>query len=133
MLYSGAYSHEVHVYRKVNQKDTWGELDGNVRPDLPELYGYTFSHTIDEATVTPLSTGIEKSSPENAKRNYTTKAMYCAVDEDVESDDLVVYEDYAGKVQVYEVEGEGSNDYVSPYTGIEAGKELFLGRVRHRN
>lgn len=132
MLYSGAYSHEVHIYRKANQGDTWGELSGNDRPDLPELYGYNWSHTIEEATVTPHTTSIEKSSPEQAKRNYTGKVMYCAVDEDVESDDLVVYEDYSGKVLVFEVEGEGHNDYVSPYTGIEAGKELFLGRVRHR-
>ncbi|MDD2326428.1 MAG: hypothetical protein PHW63_10625 [Alphaproteobacteria bacterium] len=131
MLYSGPYSHPVHVYRKP-VSDTWGDLPGNTRPNMPALYGYVYSHTITEATVVPRTTEIVSKSPENAKRNYTGKTLYCGVREDIESDDYIAYEDYAGKMQVFEVEGEGSNDYVSPYSGMEAGKEIFLGRVRHR-
>lgn len=133
MLYAGPYSHPVHIYRKAHGgSDAWGELPGNTNPDMPALHGFNFVHTIEEATVVPRTTEIQKSSPETAKTNYTGKILYCAVDEDIESDDMVVYEDYAGKTQVFEVEGEGSNDYVSPYTGMEAGKEIFIGRVRHR-
>lgn len=134
MLHVGPYSHPVHIYRKAGGPDTWGNLpmkDG-ASPKMPVLHGYTFSHTIEEATVVPRTTEIQQSSPENAKRNYTGKTLYCGVHEDVESDDMVVYVDYAGKNQMFEVEGEGSNDYVSPYSGIEGGKELFLGRLTGR-
>lgn len=133
MLYAGPYSHPVHIYRKAKGgADTWGDLPGNRKPDMPSLYGFNFSHTIEEATVVPRTTEIQKASPENAKRNYTGTTMYCGVQEDIQSDDLVVYQDYAGQRQVFEVEGEGFNDYVSPYSGMEGGKEIFLGRVRHR-
>lgn len=130
MLYSGAYSQPVDVYRKA-QRDAWDERKGGTS-NIPALHGYSKIHTIEEATVVPRTTEIVKASPDNAKRSYTGKTLYCSIHEDVESDDMIVYTDYAGKIQVFEVEGEGSNDYVSPYTGFEAGKELFLGRVRHR-
>lgn len=134
MLFAGPYSHEVKIYRKAGGPDPWadGGLPGGANPDMPILHGFEFSHTIDEATVVPRTTEISARSPENAKRNYTGKTLYCGVNEDIESDDMVVYVDYAGKTQVFEVEGEGSNDFVSPYTGYEGGKEIFLGRVRHR-
>lgn len=130
MLYAGPYSHSVEIWRKA-APDPWGDAV-SVKPKVPALYGYEFSHEIDEATIVPRTTEISQKSPENAKRNYTGKTLYCGIHEDIESDDYVVYEDYAGKTQVFEVEGEGSNDYMSPYTGFEGGKEIFIGRVRHR-
>lgn len=136
MLYAGPYSHEVEIWRKGpgdgHNADAWGELPGNKTPPIPALYGFKYSHTLEEATIVPRTTEIVSKSPEEAKRNYTGKTLYCGVTEDIESDDYVVYQDHAGKTQILEVEGEGSNDYVSPYTGFEGGKEIFLGRVRHR-
>lgn len=131
MLYAGPYSQTFQIWRK--KPDAWGNPGGNKKPPIPALYGFTFSHWIEEAaTISPRTTETVKASGEMEKRNYTGMTLYCDVHEDIQSDDLVVWEDARGRLQVAEVEGEGYNDYISPYSGMQAGKEVFLGRVVHR-
>lgn len=132
MLYAGAYSSEVRIYRKSQGSDAWGELPGNKRPDHPELYGYSYSHTLEPATITPKFSETIRSSPEDAKTLKTTKNLYCDVYADIDQEDRVLYIDHLGRKQVFEVEDEGTDDYISPYTGFQAGREITLTRVRHR-
>lgn len=96
------------------------------------LYGMAFSHEIHGVVIAPRTTEVVVAARHNNAATYTGKTLYCSPEDDISSDDYVVYKDYSGKLQVYYVEGEGNNDFVSPWSGFVGGKEVFLGRVESR-
>lgn len=126
----GSFSQDVYVLRKEPRTD--GNYE-DIKPNgIPALYGYHLSHVIHDATVMPRTTANERQALPVAKEAYTGKTLSCDPTDDIDTDDVIMYENYAGKWEVFKVEGETTNDFVSPYTGFVGGKEVFLGRFRRR-
>lgn len=125
------FSQSVEIWRTTtDQMDNMDEStygDEIVVPGI--LFGKKLSHVIDGCVIAPRTTEIDKSSNFHQEATYTGKTMYCEIDADIKSNDYVVYEDFNGVTQVFFVEGESNNDYVSPFTSYMGGKEVFLGRV----
>lgn len=124
------YAYPVHVYRK--KPNTWGDAPGVEDAPMPVLFDRPYSHTISEAVVAPRVTSDLAKAPHNMPMTTTGKNLYCAPEEDIRSDDYILYEDYDGKKHSYKVEGEGSNDFVSPFSRTVGGKEVFLTAVKSR-
>lgn len=125
------YYRDVNVYRRTGgrAKNAWGDSDGNKSPvkDVPFLAGYEYSHTI-EGLSTPRTSDEWETSKPYARTNMDEKSMYCDIDEDIRAEDVVTYYNDAGKLEVYKVQGETTQDYFSPFTGFDGGKEVYLQR-----
>lgn len=123
--------HPIAVYRKSasNKQKAWGETDTSSSPDpaVPFLVGYKKSHDI-MGYVSGRSADEVQRSPNFAKINESGMSLYCSVSEDIQAEDVVVFEGFDGRVKVFAVDGETDMDYVSPWTGWEGGKEVYLHR-----
>lgn len=125
------YTGDVEIWRKrKNQFSVNTPQKDDLEESLPAaLVGLVKSHTIHQVTIGPRLTQIKDASPFYNKTTYTGKSFYCDIDEDVVTDDYVVFTDNTGKQQVYIVEGQGDMDWVSPFSGVIAGKEVMIARM----
>lgn len=125
------YYYDIEVYRKAGgpKKSPWGDSEGGPSPvpEIPFLVGYKYSHTI-EGLSTPRASDEWLSSKPYARTDMDEKSMYCDVDADIRSGDVVVYTGESGKIEVYRVQGETYQDYMSPFTHFDGGKEVYLQR-----
>ena len=125
------YTGDVEIWRK--QKNQFS-VNTPPKDDLEEsmpaaLVGLVKSHIIHQAVICPRLTQVKDASPFYNKTTYTGKSLYCGIEEDVTTDDYVVFTDNSGKKQVYIVEGQGDMDWVSPWSGMIAGKEVMIARM----
>lgn len=123
---------DAQVFRKP-KADNWGSLNGvGDTTGIPALYGRLYSHTLYDVTVGPR---VDEDFPKKDARertSYTGATLFCEIDDDVQSDDLIVWTDDSGKRKIYVVEGIGEADFISPFSGFGAGKEVYIGVYRHR-
>lgn len=130
MRMMGGFSQEIKVYRKAGGQtlNQWGDrADTNPVPEIPFLQGYEFSHDFF-GTIAGRATDEIARTPQHARLNDSSMTLYCDVVEDIQSEDVVVYVNPAGRQQAFRVQGDTDMDYVSPYTGMIGGKEVFLHR-----
>ena len=125
------YTGDVEIWRKrKNQFSVNTPLKDDLEESMPAaLVGLVKSHVIHQAIVSPRLTQVKDVSPFYNKTTYTGKSLYCDIDEDIVTDDYVVFTDNVGKKQVYIVEGQGDMDWVSPWSGMTAGKEVMIARM----
>lgn len=121
----------IDVYRPAGNraKRNWGDFDTSEPSgtEAPFLIGYKKSHEI-MGLVAPRATDETPRSPNTSKINEDAKTLFAELDCDLQSEDLIVYEDPFGRLQIYKVQGDAQQDYLSPYTGVEGGKEVFIER-----
>ena len=125
------YSHEIRVYRKP-KTDPWGRVaKTGDETRYPPLFGRVYSHSlVDGGTIAPRVDERYVKAASNAPTTYTGATLFCGVDEDVADGDLLYIEDESGRKKVYEVEGVGDSDFISPFSGYLGGKEVYVGRYR---
>lgn len=125
------YTGDVEIWRKwKNQFSVNTPPKDDLEESMPAaLVGLVKSHVIHQAIVSPRLTQVKDASPFYNKTTYTGKSLYCGIEEDVTTDDYVVFTDNSGKKQVYIVEGQGDMDWVSPWSGMTAGKEVMIARM----
>lgn len=116
--------HEIKVWRPVSSV----ENSDAERSSIPVLHGRVLSHVF-EAIVAPRQTFDVEKSPQYLNLNSTAKTLYCDADTDLKSSDYITYLDSQGKPQVFEIEGEATNEYISPFSGTMAGREVFIKRI----
>lgn len=130
-FYTSAAGQRVFVYRKPRQASH--TLPKNPpRHRIPVLYGYELVEEIQGGVIAPRTTSFIPGVPGDQPQSMLGKTLYCETDTQVYSGDLIVHEDSNGRPQVYTVEGEGENSYISPYSSIHGGREIFIQRVRYR-
>lgn len=121
----------IEVYRPAGSKvkRNWGDFDTSEPSGSPApfLVGYKKSHEI-MGLVAPRATDETPKSPVTSKINEDAKSLFAELDCDLQSEDVIVYEDEFGKKQIYKVQGDTHQDYISPYTGAHGGKEVFVER-----
>lgn len=124
------YTPEILVYRKP-RRDNWGnELINEDSSKYPLVYGRVYSHTILNGTIGPRVDERYEKAPFPRKITYTGSTLYCDPDEDVTSGDLLVVKDESGRRKIFQVEGEGEADFISPFSGYLGGKEVYIGRYQ---
>ena len=125
------YTGDVEIWRKhKNQFSVNTPPKDDLEESMPAaLVGLVKSHVIHQAIICPRLTQVKDASPFYNKTTYTGKSLYCGIEEDVVTDDYVVFTDNSGKKQVYIVEGQGDMDWVSPWSGLIAGKEVMIARM----
>lgn len=131
IAFRAGFSGDVEIWRR--KRDQFQDYDQDAFGDKEyvagALAGSEFHHKIYGAVVAPRTTQDLTTTQAINRGTYDGKTMYCDPTDDVRTDDLVVFTAYNGSQQVYIVEGEGHNDYVSPWTSVVGGKEVFLARV----
>lgn len=127
---------DIQIWRRgganATVRNTWGDYDEDVaEPPVPVLYGRVHADTLYDSVYEPRTTRVE-TRPEYSEQVTTTAiTLFTGVDVDVRPGDFLAFTDPAGNYQVFKVEGEGmTNTYVSPFTGISGGREVFAVRQR---
>lgn len=121
---------DVDVYRKP-RIDLWEDdyAEGDTT-GIRELYGLVKSHTLENCTVGPR---VDEAFPKKAANEptaYTGATLFCDPEDDIRSNDVVHWVDASGRSKVYEVEGIGDSDFISPFSGWSGGKEVYIGTYR---
>lgn len=131
MFTESGVGQSVEVWRKA-KVNSWGELPPEAY-DVPHpaLAGHVLHHVLDYAVFGPRTTEIHKTSPQHQPQMYSGITMFIQPEENVEADDVVRWLDTKGEYRIFRVEGNDSNDFVSPWTG-NGGKEVHLGEIRPR-
>lgn len=113
----------------------WGDLDPQAaEAPIPALAGRTKESSVEKCVVEPRTTGINSKGDSTDRTTYTKCTVYLSDPRvDVRPGDYFAFEGANGKYEAWTLEGEGgSNNYVSPFTGIVGGREIFLMRVQER-
>lgn len=125
------YAGTIMVYRKA-KVDNWGNYAGvEDTTGKPELWGHLFSHELEDATIVPRGEEPYTKAPKSEQTTYSGKTLLCDVDDDVRIGDLLEFKQLNGRNLYYFVEGFGEADFMSPFSGWSAGKEVFVGSYRH--
>lgn len=121
---------EVWRRNATKQQAAWGNADtsGEAPYGLTILIGYKKSHDI-WGTIGGRNLSTTMSSmPTYAPHTEAGQSLYCSVYDDIRAGDAVVYDHPTGRKTVMFVQGEAIADYVSPFSGVEGGKEVYLVR-----
>lgn len=118
--------------RTASGRNQWGDYDDSMpEPPIPALYG---REKVQEAmaVMEPRTTQLDKKSgPVDGVSHTAITLFFRDWTVDIRLDDMVAFVDHRGEYGAWEQEGEaGTNNYVSPFTGVIGGREVFLARVR---
>ena len=109
----------------------WGDYVETSEPPVPALYGREKVETVFDCVMEPRTTRVETRPENNERMTFTGVTFFMDPYVDVRPDDFLVFRNVAGVLEVFKVEGEGgTNNYVSPFTGVVGGKEVFALRYR---
>ncbi|ATW58449.1 hypothetical protein SEA_C3PO_20 [Corynebacterium phage C3PO] len=109
----------------------WGDYVETSEPPVPALYGREKVETVFDCVMEPRTTRVETRPENNERMTFTGVTFFMTPYVDVRPDDFLVFRNVAGVLEVFKVEGEGgTNNYVSPFTGVVGGKEVFALRYR---
>ena len=113
--------------------DRWGDIkDTKNGSSIPALAGREHVKTIENCVFEPRTT--RRNNNDAGVDGTTTTAITVFlrdVTEDLKEGDYFVITAHNGRKEAWKLDGESSiNNYVSPFTGIVGGRELFLTRVR---
>lgn len=126
---------EAEIWRAVDRNEgynQWGDYDDDVpEPPIPTLYG---REMVDKglAVMEPRVTRIDTRSGQIDGTTVTGITLFFRDwNVDLQPGDMVAFVDHKGVYEAWKLEGEGgTNNYVSPFTGIVGGREVFLVRNR---
>lgn len=132
--YGASQMVEVEIWRATKKEvyNQWGDYD----PDLPDppiaaLYG---REMVDKAfaVVEPRTTRFEPKSGQTDGVSTTGMTLFFSdLFVDIRPDDMFAFIGHNGRYGAWKLDGEGSeNNYVSPFTGMTGGREVFITRVR---
>ncbi|AYQ98320.1 hypothetical protein CRUELLA_20 [Corynebacterium phage Cruella] len=109
----------------------WGDYVETSEPPVPALYGREKVETVFDCVMETRTTRVETRPENNERMTFTGVTFFMTPYVDVRPDDFLVFRNVAGVLEVFKVEGEGgTNNYVSPFTGVVGGKEVFALRYR---
>lgn len=123
---------EAEIWRATNSVGNrqWGGYDpGQENVPIRALSGRTKVASA-MAVMEPRTTRADVSSGQVDGVTITGVTLYFPdFDLDIRSDDMVAFVNHKGVYEAWKVEGEGgTNNYVSPFSGIVGGREVFLTR-----
>lgn len=127
---------DLEIWRRVEGQasrvaSAWGDYVETSEPPVPALYGREKVGTVFDCVMEPRTTRVETRPENNERMTFTGITFFMDPYEDVRPDDFLVFRNIAGVLEVFKVEGEGgTNNYVSPFTGVVGGKEVFALRYR---
>lgn len=125
----------LEVWRQVGAGtyNQWGDIDESAEPvPIPALAGRTHVNTVENCVYEPRTTRVNKRDAGVDGTTLTAVTVFLSdLDTDVRTGDYFSFIMRNGKREAWKLDGEvATNDYVSPFTGIVGGRELFLQRVR---
>lgn len=126
---------DLEVWRMSNRNlvSQWGDIDETAPPvPIPALAGREKVMVVKDCVFEPRTTGIDAKGG-HIDGSTTSKMTVFLSDPtvDLEQDDMFAIRGHNGKLEAWKLEGEPTtNNYVSPFTGIVGGREVFLIRVR---
>lgn len=130
---------DLEIWRRVEGQasrvaNAWGDYAEPVstpEPPIPALYGREKVETVFDCVMEPRTTRVEARPENNERMTFTGVTFFMDPYVDIRPDDFLVFRNVAGVLEVFKVEGEGgTNNYVSPFSGIVGGKEVFGLRYR---
>lgn len=127
---------DLEIWRRVEGQasrvaSAWGDYVETSEPPAPALYGREKVDTVFDCVMEPRTTRVETRPENNERMTFTGVTFFMDPYVDVRPDDFLVFRNVAGVLEVFKVEGEGgTNNYVSPFTGVVGGKEVFALRYR---
>ena len=127
---------DLEIWRRVEGQasrvaSAWGDYVETSEPPVPALYGREKVDTVFDCVMEPRTTRVETREENNERMTFTGVTFFMDPYVDVRPDDFLVFRNVAGVLEVFKVEGEGgTNNYVSPFTGVVGGKEVFALRYR---
>lgn len=127
---------DLEIWRRVGGQasrvaSAWGDYVETSEPPVPALYGREKVDTVFDCVMEPRTTRVETRPENNERMTFTGVTFFMDPYVDVRPDDFLVFRNVAGVLEVFKVEGEGgTNNYVSPFTGVVGGKEVFALRYR---
>ena len=127
---------DLEIWRRVEGQSSrvasaWGDYVETSKPPVPALYGREKVDTVFDCVMEPRTTRVETRPENNERMTFTGVTFFMDPYVDVRPDDFLVFRNVAGVLEVFKVEGEGgTNNYVSPFTGVVGGKEVFALRYR---
>lgn len=126
---------DLEVWRATN-RDTynqWGDLDPEApEPPIPALAGREKALTVSNCVFEPRTTGIESKGGHIDGATHSKMTVFLSDPYvELQQDDMFAILGHNGKYEAWKLEGEPTtNNYVSPFTGIIGGREVFLIRIR---
>lgn len=127
---------DLEIWRRVEGQasrvaSAWGDYVETSEPPVPALYGREKVDTVFDCVMEPRTTRVETRPENNERMTFTGVTFFMDPYVDVRPDDFLVFRNVVGVLEVFKVEGEGgTNNYVSPFTGVVGGKEVFALRYR---
>lgn len=127
---------DLEIWRRVEGQasrvaSAWGDYVETSEPPVPALYGREKVDTVFDCVMEPRTTRVETRPENNERMTFTGVTFFMDPYFEVRPDDFLVFRNVAGVLEVFKVEGEGgTNNYVSPFTGVVGGKEVFALRYR---
>lgn len=125
----------LEIWRQVGtgNYNQWGDIDESAPPaPIPALAGRTHVETIENCVYEPRTTRVNARDAGVDGTTLTAVTVFLSdVTADVREGDFFSFVMSNGKREAWKLDGEAAvNNYVSPFTGIVGGRELFLQRVR---
>ena len=113
--------------------DRWGDIkEPENKSNIPALAGKEHVKTIVNCVFEPRTTRLNNTDAGVDGTTTTAITVFLSdVTEDLKEGDYFVITAHNGRREAWKLDGESSiNNYVSPFTGIVGGRELFLVSVR---
>ena len=127
---------EAEVWRAVNRTQSgmnqWGEYDySGPQAPIPALAGRKMVAS-DWAVMEPRTTRIDNKAGQTDGVSVTAITLFFKdFDLDIRPGDMIAFVDHKGSYEAWKLEGEAAtNLYVSPFSGVVGGREVFLIRNR---
>ena len=125
----------LEIWRQVGSGtyNQWGDIDESATPaPIPALAGRTHVNTIENCVYEPRTTRVNTRDAGVDGTTLTAVTVFLSdLNADVQTGDFFSFIMPNGKREAWKMDGEvATNDYVSPFTGVIGGRELFLQRVR---
>lgn len=125
----------LEVWRQTGEGtyNNWGDIDESAPPPpIPALAGRRKVQVVENCVFEPRTTRINNS--DDGVDGSTTTAVTVYLSDptiDIQLGDFFAFSPHRGKLEAWKLDGEGTiNNYVSPFSGVVGGRELFLARVR---
>lgn len=126
---------DLEVWRNTGKTkyDRWGDIDPDLEDvPIPALAGKKKVATFKNCVFEPRTTRINNRDAGVDGTTTTAITVYLQdINADVREGDYFVTSPANGVMEAWKLDGEATtNNYVSPFTGIIGGRELFLTRVK---
>lgn len=126
---------DVDIWRQTGAGtyNQWGDIDETAESaPIPTLAGRTKVQTIEKCVYEPRTTGVDAKSTTTDGTSYTKVTLYLSDPTvEIQPGDFFAFDNHNGQYEAWKLEGEGmTNNYVSPFSGVIGGREVFLIRIR---